>query len=103
MELGVAVSKELRYEIVPMPSRYGQSQTALRQSSDSVGAFVSVRVEIVRSAKPIRIATISFQTTAQPVNSTISLPTTNAAGATSQAAGRRKRLGRPGSWRLSAP
>jgi hypothetical protein len=36
IELGVRRSNELRYEIVPMPSRYGQSQTALRQSSDSV-------------------------------------------------------------------
>jgi len=97
IELGVRVSKELKYEIAPRPSRYGQNQPALRQSSDSVRAFVSVSIEIVRSAKPIRIATISFQTTAQPVKSRISLATTNAAGATSDAAGSRNGRGRAGS------
>src|SRR5207248_4686820 len=40
IELGVLMSKELRYEIAPMPSRYGQSQTALRQSSDTLRSLV---------------------------------------------------------------
>jgi hypothetical protein len=48
-----------------MPSKYGQSQTALSQSSDSVRLLASVRVESARRAKPIRIARISFQTTAR--------------------------------------
>ena len=80
IELGVLVSNELRYEIAPMPSRYGQSHAALRQSSDIVRALVSVAVDRPSSAKPIRIAAINFQTTAQPVKSRISLATTNAAG-----------------------
>src|SRR3954449_4571944 len=86
IELGVLVSNELRYEIAPMPSRNGQSQTALRQSSDRFRAVESVAVERANSAKPIRIAAISFQTTAQPVKSRISLAATNVAGASNDAA-----------------
>ena len=97
MELGVPVSNELKYEIVPIPRRYGQSQKALLHSSDSFVSFASVTVETVMSAKPIRIATISFQTTAQPAKSRISLATMNAAGATREASGSRKSRGRPGS------
>src|SRR5436189_4688796 len=102
-ELGVLVSNELRYEIAPMPSRYGQSQAALRQSSDWFRAVESVVVDTASSAKPIRIATISFQITAQPVKSRISLAATNAAGASTDAAGSLNGRGRSGSWRLSAP
>src|SRR5215208_2357194 len=87
IELGVLVSNELRYEIAPMPSMYGQSQAALRQSSDSFRAVGSVAVDMASSAKPIRIATISFQTTAQPVKSKISLAATNVPGANNDAAG----------------
>src|SRR4051794_23899211 len=103
IELGVLVSNELRYEIPPMPSRYGQSQTALRQSSDRFRAVESVAVERASSAKPIRIAAISFQTTAQPVKSKISLAATNVAGASNDAAASLKGRGRAGSWRLRAP
>src|SRR5436190_9736782 len=67
IELGVLVSNELRYEIAAMPSRYGQSHAALRQSSDTVRLLVSAAFVRLRSAKPIRIAAINFQTTAQPV------------------------------------
>jgi len=87
-ELGVLVSNELKYEIAPMPSRYGQSQTALRQSSDRFRAVESVAVERASNAKPIRIAAISFHTTAQPVKSRISLAATNVAGASTDAAAR---------------
>src|SRR5438093_9117723 len=97
IELGVLVSKELRYEIAPMPSRYGQSHAALRQSSDTVCSLLSVAVDRLSSAKPIRIAAINFQTTAHPVNSKISLATTNAPGARSDAAGSLKGRGRAGS------
>src|SRR5215210_6498369 len=102
-ELGVLVSNELKYEIASMPSRYGQSQTALRQSSDRFRAVESVAVERASSAKPIRIAAISFQTTAQPVKSRISLAATNVAGASNDAAASLKGRGRSGSWRLRAP
>src|SRR6476659_6822115 len=102
-ELGVLVSNELKYEIAPMPSRYGQSQTALRQSSDRFRAVESVAIETARSAKPIRIAAMSFQTTAQPVKSRISLAATNVAGARNDAAASLKARGRSGSWRLRAP
>src|SRR5213076_3410775 len=97
IELGVLVSKELRYEIAPMPSRYGQSQAALHQSSDTAWSLVSVTVDRVSSAKPIRIAAINFQTTAQPVKSRSSLATTNAAGARSDAAGSLNGRSRAGS------
>src|SRR5439155_14000110 len=86
IELGVLVSKELRYEIAPMPRRYGQSHTALRESNDTGLSLPSVKADRVRSAKPIRIAAINFQTTAHPVKSRISPPTTNAPGARSDAA-----------------
>ena len=79
IELGVLVSNELRYEITPIPSRYGQSHTALRQSSEGV-RLESVAVDTPSSAKPIRIATISFQITAHPVKSRISLAATNGPG-----------------------
>src|SRR5436190_8737474 len=102
-ELGVPVSNELKYEIAPMPSRYGQSQTALPQSSDRFLAVESVAAERARSAKPNRIAAISFQTTAQPVKSRISLAATNVAGASNDAAASLKGGGRSGSWRLRAP
>ena len=102
IELGVLVSNELRYEITPIPSRYGQSHTALRQSSEGV-RLESVAVDTPSSAKPIRIATISFQITAHPVKSRISLAATNAAGASTDAAGSLNGRGRSGSWRLSAP
>src|SRR5256714_9357958 len=97
IELGVLVSNELRYEIAPMPSRYGQSQTALRQSSDRFRAVESVALDTASSAKPIRIATISFHITAQPVKSKISLAATNAPGARNDAAGSLKGRGRVGS------
>src|SRR5512133_2951724 len=102
-ELGVLVSNELKYEIAPMPTRYGQSQTALRPSSDRFRPVESVAVERASSAKPIRIATISFHITAQPVKSKISLAATNVAGASNDAAASLKGLGRSGSWRLRAP
>src|SRR3954464_15048267 len=103
IELGVSVSNELRHEIAPMPSRYGQSHTALSQSSDRFRVVESVAVETASSANPIRIATISFHITAQPVNSKISLAATNAEGASNEAAGSLKGRGRAGSCRLSAP
>ena len=96
-ELGVFVSKELRYEIAPIPSRYGQSHVAPRQSSDTAGPLLSVRFDRPSSAKPSRIATISFQITAQPVKSRISLAMMKAPGATSDAAGSLKGRGRAGS------
>src|SRR5438046_9344525 len=80
-ELGVPVSNELKYEIAPMPSRYGQSQTALRQSSDRFRAVESVAVERASSAKPIRIAAISVQTSAQPVESRVPGAATKCEGA----------------------
>src|SRR5204863_8832694 len=97
IELDVLVSKELRYEIAPMPSRYGHSHAAPRQSSDPDRSFVSVALARLSSAKPIRIAAINFQTTAHPVKSRISLATTNATGARSDAAGSLEGRGRPGS------
>src|SRR4051795_5090957 len=103
IELGVLVSNELRYEIAPMPSRYGQSQTALCQSSDRFRAVESVAFDTASRANPTRIATISFHITAQPVKSKISLAATNAPGASSEAAGSLKGRGRAGSCRLSAP
>src|SRR3954452_13826087 len=102
-ELGVLVSNELRYEIAPIPSRYGHSHAALRASSERLRALESVAVETANSAKPIRIATISFQTTAQPVKSKISLAATNVPGASNDAAGSLNGRGRSGSCRLSAP
>src|SRR4051794_40693298 len=96
-ELGVLVSKELRYEIAPIPSKYGQNHLALRQSSDSVRLLEPVADASPNRAKPMRIATISFQITAQPVKSRISLATTNATGASSDAAGSLKGRGRAGS------
>ena len=86
-----------------MPNRYGQSHTALRQSSDTIRLLVSVAFDRPRSAKPIRIAAINFQTTAQPVKSRISFATMNAPGARSDAAGSLKGRGRAGSCRLRAP
>src|SRR3954465_15575280 len=97
IELGVLVSNELRYEIAPMPRRNGQSQTALRQSSDRIRPVESVAVETGVSVNPIRIATISFHITAQPVKSKISLAATKAPGASSDAAGSLKGRGRAGS------
>src|SRR3954454_24965153 len=97
IELGVFVSNELRHEIAPMPSRYGQSHTALRQSSGRLRAVETVAADTASSANPIRIATISFHITAQPVNSKISLAATNAAGASKDAAGSLKGRGRAGS------
>src|SRR3954453_8492201 len=66
IELGVLVSNELRYEIAPMPSRYGQSQTALRQSSDRFRAVESAAADKASRENPIRIATISFHITPPP-------------------------------------
>src|SRR5256885_728456 len=97
IELGVLVSNELRYEIAAIPSKYGHSHAALPQSSDSWRLLVAVAADRLSSAKPIRIATINFQTTAHPVNSRISLATTNAPGARSDDAGSLKRRGRAGS------
>src|SRR5690242_4005609 len=97
IELGVLVSNELRYEIVPMPSKYGQSHAALRQSNEGRRALESVVVDTANSAKPIRIATISFHITAQPVKSRISLAAANAPGASSHATGSLKGRGRAGS------
>src|SRR3954471_11957508 len=97
IELGVLVSNELRYEIAPMPSRYGQSQTALRQPSDRSRAVEPVAANKASRANPIRIATISFHITAQPVKSKISLAATNAPGARNDAAGSLKGRGRVGS------
>src|SRR5947208_17085403 len=101
-ELGVLVSNELKYEIAPMPSRYGQSQTALRQSSDRFRAVESVAVERASSAKPIRIAAISIQTTAHAVKSRVSLAGAHVGGARNDAAASRAGRRRAGSWALRA-
>src|SRR3954453_11563387 len=55
IELGVPVSNELKYEIVAIPNKYGQSHIALRQSSGSARAFESVSLETARSPAIVRI------------------------------------------------
>src|SRR5947209_1723614 len=73
MALGVCRSKELKYEIAPRPTRYGQSQAALGRSSDGRLSGRVVTKEIPSRTNPITIAIINFQTTDQPEKRMISL------------------------------
>src|SRR5215472_4848298 len=78
--------KEPRYEITPRPITNGQTQAPLLQSSEGRRSGALVAAEMPSSTKPITIATISFQTTAQPENRMISLATTNPVGASTEPA-----------------
>src|SRR5215472_14731045 len=94
---------EPRYEITPRPITNGQTQAPLLQSSEGRRSGVLVAAEMPSRTKPITIATISFQTTAQPENRMISLATTNPAGASTEPAHSRYGRSRSGSCRRSAP
>src|SRR5215471_10889511 len=72
---------EPRYEITPRPITNGQTHAPLLQSSEGRRSGALVAAEMPSRTKPITIATISFQTTAQPENRMISLATMKPTGA----------------------